>query len=57
MNRATQALMRREELMSQLIARVVSSPARSLTGARLTVSLRRARAAAVSLLADRALGA
>ena len=43
--------------MSQLIARVVSSPARSFTGARLALSLRRSRAAAVALLADRALGA
>jgi hypothetical protein len=57
MDCAAQALMRKEDVMSQLIARVVSSPARSLAGARLAVSLRRSRAAAVSLLADRALGA
>ncbi|HVW52437.1 MAG TPA: hypothetical protein VHC91_18945 [Trinickia sp.] len=43
--------------MSQLMARVVSSSGRARTGARLAVSLRRSRAAVVSLLADRALGA
>ncbi|WP_277991589.1 hypothetical protein [Trinickia acidisoli] len=43
--------------MSQLIARVVASPARFRTGARLAVSLRGSRAAAFSLLAARALAA
>ncbi len=45
--------------MSQPIARVVPSPSsgRAPIGARLTVSLRGMREAALSLLADRALGA
>lgn len=46
-----------EKVMSQLIARVVSSSSRPRAGARLTVSLRNSRAAVFSLLADRALAA
>jgi hypothetical protein len=46
-----------EEVMSQLIARVVFLPGHSHTGARLAVALRRSRAVAFSLLADRALAA
>ncbi|WP_275895770.1 hypothetical protein [Trinickia diaoshuihuensis] len=43
--------------MSQFIARIVSSPMRPRTGARLALSLRRSRDAVFSLLADRALAA
>ncbi|CAB3640435.1 hypothetical protein [Trinickia soli] len=43
--------------MSQLITRVIAAPARARVGARLAVSLRRARATAFAVLADRALGA
>lgn len=57
MDRAVGAPFGWEEVMSQLIARVVSSPGHSRTGARLAVALRRSRAVAFSLLADRALAA
>ncbi|HEX7685435.1 MAG TPA: hypothetical protein VF446_18195 [Trinickia sp.] len=50
-------LQQTEEVMTQLIARVVSTSARARAGARLSVALRRSGATAFSLLADRALGA
>ncbi|WP_269845258.1 hypothetical protein [Trinickia dabaoshanensis] len=43
--------------MSQLIARVVSSPSRPRASGRLAAVLRRSRNAVFSLLADRALAA